>query len=219
MITCILIAQAAAPALPPVNIFVSLMPFVFWAIIGGLIGAAIGKQKGETNKGILTGSIVLPITVTVIALLAYSDPVLLLIPFFGGCVGGAIGQSRGRTIAGIFFGLILGPIGWIILLVGPNPKKEKEDNAKQELLQQQISLQKAQLETMQKLLLPATRFSPPQPPGAKLLLRIARDGQDLGDIEVSKVKEMLKMNELSLQDYYFDVDANEWMPLDYNPCI
>jgi len=144
---------------------------------------------------------------------------LIISALIGGFVGGAIGQSRGRPVEGFVLGLLLGPIGWICILVGPNPKKEKEDNAKQSLLQQQIALQRAQLETMQKLLLPAARFSPPQPPGAKLLLRIAKDGQDLGNIEVSKVKEMLKKNELSHQDYYFDVDANEWMPLDCHPGI
>jgi len=144
---------------------------------------------------------------------------LIISALIGGFVGGAIGQSRGRPVEGFVLGLLLGPIGWICVLVGPNPKKEKEDNAKQTLLQQQISLQKAQLETMQKLLLPTTRFSPPQPPGAKLLLRIAKNGQDLGDIELSRVKGMLRNNSLSLQDYYFDVDANEWMPLDCNPSI
>lgn len=44
-----------------------------------------------------------------------------------GLIGAAIGQARGRTNAGFWWGFFLGPIGWLIVLLGPNPKKEKEE--------------------------------------------------------------------------------------------
>jgi len=45
-------------------------------------------------------------------------------------------------------------------------------------------------------------------------LRIASNGQDLGEVSVETVKQMLKSGQLTQQDYYLDVGANEWVPLD-----
>ena len=44
-----------------------------------------------------------------------------------GLIGAAIGQTRGRVEAGFVWGFLLGPLGWLIVLLGPNPKKEKEE--------------------------------------------------------------------------------------------
>jgi len=60
-----------------------------------------------------------------------------------GLIGAAIGQSRGRVDAGFLWGFFLGPLGWLIVLLGPNPKKQKEDSERRsqeqkiERLQQQ----------------------------------------------------------------------------------
>jgi len=45
-------------------------------------------------------------------------------------------------------------------------------------------------------------------------LRIASNGQDLGEVSVATVKQMLKGGQLTPQDYFLDVEANEWVPLD-----
>jgi hypothetical protein len=46
-------------------------------------------------------------------------------------------------------------------------------------------------------------------------LRIAANGQDLGEFPVITVKEMLKSGRLTRQDYYLDIGSNEWVPLDH----
>ena len=51
---------------------------------------------------------------------------ILIIWIVFGLIGAAIGQSRGRTNAGFWWGLFLGPLGWLIVILGPNPKQEKE---------------------------------------------------------------------------------------------
>lgn len=43
-----------------------------------------------------------------------------------GLFGGAIGRDRGRE-DGFLFGFFLGPLGLIILYLGPNPRKEKQE--------------------------------------------------------------------------------------------
>lgn len=45
------------------------------------------------------------------------------------------------------------------------------------------------------------------------LLRIAQNGQDLGDHPLLTVQEMIRTGSLTLDDYYFDETRNEWMPL------
>ena len=125
-------------------------------------------------------------------------------------IGLAIGQTRGRPLAGFFLGLLIGPIGWLLVLVGPNPKKEKEEKEKQAVLQQQLSNQKAQLEAIQQLQVQSITSKAPT-------IRIAKDGNDLGDMDIPKVKLMLLKGELSQQDYYFDAAINNWLPIESHP--
>lgn len=137
-------------------------------------------------------------------------------------IGWAVGSSRGKPLVGFLAGLLLGPIGCLLTCLGPNlreeKKKDKEKKEQQALMQQQIALQKAQLEAMQRLQ-SASPASMPPPPGSKRTLRIAKDGQDLGEIDIPKIKMMLQSGQLTTQDFYFDLDANEWMTLDCNPSL
>ncbi len=132
-------------------------------------------------------------------------------------IGIAIGQTRGRPIAGFFLGLLIGPIGWLLVLVGPNPKKKKEDAEKQTLMQHQLAMQKAQLDALQRIQSQSTTRNVPPPPGRVSTVRIAKDGHDLGDIDIPKVKLMLRIGELSLQDYYFDAECNDWLTIECHP--
>jgi hypothetical protein len=54
---------------------------------------------------------------------------------------------------------------------------------------------------------------PPPPRRSERILRIAKDGEDLGEVIESQVMAMLKNNTLSLKDYYLDTTKNEWIEL------
>lgn len=152
--------------------------------------------------------------------LGTSEFYLLYWGIIGGLVGLAIGQTRGRPLPGFFLGLLIGPIGWLLVLVGPNPKKAKEDKEKQDLLQQQFSLQQAQLEELKRLQNPPRAASPKlPPPGARETIHIAKNGEDLGAITVAEVKRMLEDGRLIVEDYYFGVSCNKWLELAGHPTL
>jgi hypothetical protein len=45
------------------------------------------------------------------------------------------------------------------------------------------------------------------------LLRIGKDGEDLGEMPIKKVKMLLTSGHLTLTDLYWDYQLNEWIPL------
>jgi len=128
--------------------------------------------------------------------------------FFWLIIAGIIGSVKGQLISGLVWGGLLGPIGVIIVLCLPNLAKQKEEAERKQQLALQLHIQQTQLEQMQ-------RTAPP--PGCEQKLRIASNGQELGEMPVATVKLMLKSGKLTPQDYYFDAGANDWMLLDCCP--
>ena len=59
------------------------------------------------------------------------------------------------------------------------------------------------------------RGAPPPPPSGERSFRVARNGQDLGELPVSTIKQMIANGQLSMQDYYLDAEANDWMQLEW----
>ena len=47
----------------------------------------------------------------------------------------------------------------------------------------------------------------------QVILRIAKDGADIGDMDLSNVKKLIQSGELQPTDYYFDCESNEWRQL------
>lgn len=103
----------------------------------------------------------------------------------------------------------------LIVLCLPNLTKQKEEAERKQQLALQLQLQQAQLQKLEQI----HRTAPPPPPGYELKLRIASNGQDLGEMPVATVKLMLKSGKLNPQDYYFDADSNDWMQLDCCPAL
>jgi len=135
-------------------------------------------------------------------------------------IGLAIGQTRGRSDVGFLLGFLLGPIGWLIILVGPNPKKEMEEKYKQATIQRQFALQQAQLEELRRLQTPARSSGPSFPiPGAMNTIYIAKGGRNLGLITIAEAKRMLDDRRLSLEDLYFDNEANQWLEIAGHPTL
>ena len=136
-------------------------------------------------------------------------------------IGLAIGQTRGRSGAGLIVGFLLGPIGWLLILVGPNPKREKEEKDKQAVIQRQFALQQAQLEELRKLQTPAHARRGPAlpPPGARETIHIAKDGESLEPMTIAEAKRMLDDGRLSIGDFYFDTQCSQWLELAGHPTL
>ena len=140
---------------------------------------------------------------------------LFLIFIVSVVIGCLIGSAKGQFASGLIWSLLLGPLGVLIVLCLPNLTKQKEDAERKQQLALQLQLQQAQLHKLDQM----QRTSPPPPPGYEPKLRIASNGQDLGEMPVATVKLMLRSGKLTPQDYYFDADSNDWMQLDCCPAL
>ena len=79
-------------------------------------------------------------------------------------------------------------------------------------------MQKAQIDALERIQSHSVAGSIPPPPRSQgHALRIAKDGQDLGEIDISQIRLMLVNGELDYQDYYFDRKSNEWVAIEFNP--
>jgi|APLak6261666328_1056055.scaffolds.fasta_scaffold01140_6 hypothetical protein len=128
-------------------------------------------------------------------------------------VGGMIGNAKGRLGSGLIWSFLLGPLGVIIVLCLTNLKKEKELLEQKQLVVKQMQIQQAQLETqlqqLNQLKVPATK-----PNLLSDTYLIAKDGEELGEMTVSKVKLLLKSGHLTKLDYFFDPQVNDWLMLE-----
>ena len=131
-------------------------------------------------------------------------------------LGAVIGNSRGQMASGIVWCLLLGPLGVIIVLLLPNLKQQEKDQMQAKESARQIAFQQAQLAELKRL---SGAVVPPPPPGRSALYRIAKDGNDLGEVSLPAIKQMLVTGGLSMNDYYLDAAANAWVPLDQLPGV
>lgn len=143
---------------------------------------------------------------------------ILLIYIFSVVIGCFIGSAKGRFGSGLVWSLLFGPLGVLVVLSLPNLKKQKEDGQRNKLMQAQLELQRTQLQQLQQI---QQRIAAPPPPHAnrERTFRIARNGDDLGPTPVSQIKQMLSTGQLTMQDYYFDAEAKDWLPLDCLPDV
>jgi hypothetical protein len=131
--------------------------------------------------------------------------------------GVLVGKGKGQLASGIIWTVLFGPIGLVVVLSLPNLIKAANERAQQEMLQQRLSLQKQQIEELKRLRSSTiVQASPPAAsrPHLSETLRIGRGEQDLGELTIVQVKAMLRSGELSLEDSYYDWDAQQWLPLD-----
>jgi hypothetical protein len=62
-----------------------------------------------------------------------------------GLIGFVIGRTRGRSTEGFWWGFFLSALGWLIVIVGPNLKKEKEEEERRAHQRKMQELQEQQL--------------------------------------------------------------------------
>lgn len=61
----------------------------------------------------------------------FGSPLLWVsLALLGGSVGAAIGSHKGRSVAGFWFGLFLGVLGWFIVAIGPNLRRDSAHTQK-----------------------------------------------------------------------------------------
>jgi hypothetical protein len=123
-------------------------------------------------------------------------------------VGCIIGSKKGRTLSGFIWPFFFGPLGLLVVAVLPNA--DGFETPTEKALRSQIALQQQQLFEMKRLteMIQSQAFSNTE------TLRISAKGRDLGDIPIPRVKEMVKHQALTLDDKFYDWDAQEWMTLD-----
>ncbi len=137
----------------------------------------------------------------------------LIIWIFSMIIGCMIGAAKDQTVSGFIWSFLFGPLGVLVVVCLPNRKKQREEAERKQQFAIQLQLQQAQLLKLEQMQMKA----PPPPPGYEPRLRIASNGQDLGEIPVGAVTLMLRSGKLTQQDYYFDRESNEWMQLDCCP--
>lgn len=115
--------------------------------------------------------------------------------------GALLGNSKGQLASGIIWTVLFSFLGLLVVLCLPDRKKQKAE---------------ADLKTA----MDYHRFKQAQQaqaPATPATIRIAKDGQDLGSLDIPRVKLMLRQKELSLEDFYFDEIVGDWQPLDLHP--
>jgi type II secretory pathway pseudopilin PulG len=127
-------------------------------------------------------------------------------------IGCLIGSARGQLVSGFVWSFILGPLGVIVVLCLPNLKKAEDDVKAAYLAQKQMQLQEAQLRQLQEL---TERATPPPVSESTVVYHVERNGKDLGEMSVSKIRQMLRAGTLSKQDHYFDSQMDEWIQIEY----
>lgn len=124
--------------------------------------------------------------------------ILLLWAVFG-IVGYFLGEFKGRPSEGLVLGLLLGPIGWLYVGLGRDYRKKGEAHA---VVRSEASRtgKNARGLAVQKL-------------------RVAKDGADIGELDVPAVKLQIKTGSLTSLDYYYDESAGDWRPLGACPLL
>lgn len=104
--------------------------------------------------------------------------------------GAYLGQRRGRTAAGFWWAFVLGPIGWLILLLGPNPKMHAEAAAKLAQERRVETMQQQHLDELRALR--ATITGTPSPAAIEETEYLLRQGGKVrGPISKAQLLELL----------------------------
>lgn len=51
------------------------------------------------------------------------------------------------------------------------------------------------------------------------MFRVAKNGEEFAELDVNEINDLIKSNDLTLDDYYFDQTSNSWIALRENPQI
>lgn len=147
----------------------------------------------------------------------------VIIWFLCGIIAAVIGARKGEGCAAFFVGFIFGPFGILFALISKGnrvkcPHCKELINKDAEICMHCHSPLKERTTIQVQSILPSPE-SPvivPPPPKKHSLIRIAKDGEDWGEYEREQVVNMLDDGTLTLDDYYFDMETNQWAQLKWN---
>ena len=131
---------------------------------------------------------------------AYADQMIVVLLWWAVCgvIGYVVGETKGRPGQGAVLGALLGPIGWLLVYFGPDYRKKNEPSIVRAVAARADESLRA--------------FAEPK-------LRIAKDGADIGEIDIPAVKLHIKTGNLTLSDFYYDQSLGDWHPLDVCPAL
>ena len=119
----------------------------------------------------------------------------------------------------ILVACVVGVGALFFFFVRKSEQQDSEDHEKhlgtleQKLFEERDQQTKKMLEEAK-----ATRQAKPDA-APEISLRIARNGQDLGEMKLGVIKTMLHEGKLAPEDYFLDGATNEWMPLEAHPAL
>ena len=133
--------------------------------------------------------------------------ILLVLWAVCGVVGYMLGETKGRPGQGAVLGVLLGPIGWLCVLLGRDYSKREEDKVFRNVAPT----------------VPRTDGAVRTNEGGRIewvsKLRIAKDGTELGEMDIPSVKLHIKTGQLTAFDYYYDSTLGDWHTLDVCPAL
>lgn len=115
--------------------------------------------------------------------------------------GALLGNSKGQLASGIIWTVLFSFLGLLVILCLPDRKKQKAEADLKTAMDYHRFKQSQQTQAQ----------------AAPTYLRIAKGGQDLGLLDIPRVKLMMRQGELTLKDYYFDDLVGDWQPIDLHP--
>ena len=129
-------------------------------------------------------------------------------------VGYLIGKSKDRIGESVLVSVLLGPIGWIIALC-LSPKGRKCPQCAEIVKQDALVCRYCGFSFAAPAKAVAARAAK-APPRVQVQERftVAKDGAEVGKLTRTEIEHQIRIGRLSASDYYLDLVANDWMPLD-----
>jgi hypothetical protein len=108
--------------------------------------------------------------------------------------------------------VVVGATAFWINNIGRRKRAESDLRLEMRLLEEQARMQKKN-QTQPDAAVAVAAPIPPVPSAPAPMVRVGKDGQDLGELSAVTVAEMLRDGRLTRADFFLDVATNSWKAL------